>query len=327
MPKPNPPPDYTKNEHGILIGKGGVSEKGFHQVLPYLNCAKEYQLARVRGIRLAQAETKAGLAEGSMFHAGRAIWFGSNFQTGQNIWNQMVSEVESEAEKMNLPTTKEATRNALKYLQEYVEHWSGRPKPRVLAVEHKLGPVPMDADDPLFTYRTARVDDVSHYEEAGGALCIGEAKTTSLSASEVQKVYELHGQPLLQHYLYRASKVGAQKLGNALGSMLDVVQKGYGKKKSKFTRIFLPITEFSLQWFATDMRERLRASQQITWDSKADRNITACTRVAGGHLFPCEFRFLCQNGPNATGRYVIGEKGESLKAHVPSDGKKAMPWE
>lgn len=317
--------DYTKNEHGVLVGKGGVTPAGWHSIEAFLRCPKEYQNKHIRKMKKPEAETKSPLATGLIMHAGKAVWFASNFQEGGNIWEKIRDAVKAEAESQKLPITAKDEQLGLKFVQEYIEHWRSKPKPKPLAVEHLVGPAPIADGDPFFLYRTARLDDVSAYAEAGYGLCIGETKTTSATATEVTKTYQLHGQPLLQHMLYRMAAEGQQLLGPVVGTMLDIIEKGYGKDKSKFSRVMVPVSEHAVKWYQDSMRHYLRLAAGVEWDSDVPRNISACTRTISGRSVVCDFRDLCQYGASTSGKYVL-EGGKSLKDKAAWQGEKG-PWE
>jgi hypothetical protein len=310
----------------VLIGDSGPTSHGYHAIESFVRCGKEGQLRHIRGIRMPQAETPPHFAIGIIMHAGRKLWFGRGFRTDDAMWQEIKAEAEKECETQKLPVTADSMQKGLRYITEYIEHWSKFPKPRVKAVEHLVGPVAVTSDAPD-ALRTARLDDVAAYAEAGWGNCIGEAKTTSASCNEVVRTYELHGQPLLQHVLYRLDQQqGAALLGPATGTMLDIIHKGYGKEKSKFMRAFVPVTEFAIQWFAKDMAKVVRRANKMTWNTDARRVTTSCMRAISGRAGGCEFKQLCLHGAAATGKYVMGEEGVSLKSWKPTEERKVPPW-
>lgn len=317
--------DYVKNEHGVLVGKGGVTQAGWHSVEAILRCQKEYQFKHVRKIKKPESETKEAFAIGLIVHAGRGTWLANRCATNDKVWQQIKEAAKRECELQKLPITPKGEQYGLRYVTEYIEHWSRFPKPRALAVEHLVGPAPFAEGDPFYLYRTARLDDVSVYAEAGNALSIGELKTTSATVAEVTKTYELHGQPIIQHLLYRLSEVGRQLLGPVTGTVLDVVQKGYGKEKSKFGRVFVTASDHVVGWYVPSMQHHLRLAAGMEWDSTPPRNISACTRAVSGRAVSCEYKELCMYGASATGKYVMGE-GQSLKSWKPGPGKTQAPW-
>lgn len=310
----------------VLIGDSGPTQYGYHHIESMVRCPKEHQLRQVRQIRMPQRETPSHFAIGIIMHAGRKLWFARGFRTDDAMWQEIKTEAEKECEAQKLPVTATSMQLGLRYVTEYIEHWSAFPKPKVKAVEHLVGPVPVTEGAPD-AIRTARLDDVAAYAEAGWANCIGEAKTTSASCNEVVRTYELHGQPLLQHVLYRMDAAnGAAKLGTAPGTMLDIISKGYGKEKSKFMRAFVPVTQFAIDWFVRDMAATVRESNKMTWNTEARRVTTSCVRAVSGRVGGCEFKQLCLHGANATGRYVMGPNGDSLKSWKPSPERAVAPW-
>ena len=248
------------------------------------------------------------LAIGTLSHEGRAHWFQSGFPTGAKYWEKLKTYINQSADTSNPPVRSEAISRTLSYLEQYCTHWAMRTKPNVVAVEYEVGPAPLRPDDPLFMFRTARLDDVSQYPEANMKLCIGEYKTTSVGIDDAVNEYTLHGQPTLQYALWQASPNGDKKHNKKYGPishiLLDVTVKGYGKERCKFGRHAIAITPYVLDWYANSMRGYLKAAQLIAYDTDAPRNITACTRLIGRARVPCQFRDLCQFGRPAANRYV-----------------------
>lgn len=307
-----------KPENEVIVGEGGPTSAGWHQISTFLECAKRFQFKVVRGIKMPLTTIPDYFAVGSLFHAGRARWFARKFDTSNETWKSIQAAIAEEAEKQPLPIRQEAERLALRYMQEYVNHWCVRPRPTPVATEYLLGPAPIKPDDPFFLHRTARLDDVSKYPEGGGELYIGEAKTDGDSLDNCVETYNLHGQPLLQLLLWKMAPQGEAKLGPIKGVMLDVLVKGRKGQKSKFARMPIPITDHSLQWYVKSMRGYLRAAASVDWNADVPRNITQCKR--------CDFRDLCKYGKSAAGRYVTAG-GNSLVRWRPDGERQVPPWE
>lgn len=282
-----------------LFNEGGASGQGYSEIEAYLRCPKEYQLAKIRGISKPQTQTPDYFAVGAFLHAGRARWFASGFKTDAETWEAIRADVSKTREGFALPCSEESEATALRYIQEYVDHWGVREKPRIIAVEHMLGPTQLDGDE---TERTARLDDMGFYPEAGGKLMIGECKTTSAPISDVANQYTLHGQPLLQRLLWDLAPQGAAMYGQVSGMVLDVIQKGYGGKRCNFARLAVPVEERTLVWFRAELSRQLREKAKLGWNSEAERRITSCTRLIGKARVACPYRDLCQMGrPGAIG--------------------------
>jgi hypothetical protein len=316
------------NSTGVLQGDagGGASEAGWHSIESMLRCAKEYQFQHVRKLRKPTHETPDHFALGQMFHAGRARWFALNFATDAKAFASMHKAMRQAAEENKLPVSLKAEQAAHFHVAEYVAYYSRLPKPQPIATEYKLGPTPLTPGDGFQMHRTARLDDVSKYPEAGGALCIGESKTTGSAISDVHNQYELAGQTMLQALLWRNDANGAARFGTARGILLDVTKKAYGKgEKPSFGRFFVPITDYQLDWFARNLRGYLRAAAGIDWNAEAPRNVQSCTRLIGRGRVACEYRDLCRFGRDATGQYVM-ENGQSLLKFKPDDERKVAPW-
>src|SRR6185369_15921944 len=113
-----------------------------------------------RGIHKPLNQTPDAFGIGSLHHAGRARWFSLRFATDDSAWASIRQAVDEEAERQKLPVSVKARQQALAYLDEYVNHWSKRPRPSPIATEYKVGPAPLQPDDPFFLWRTARLDDV-----------------------------------------------------------------------------------------------------------------------------------------------------------------------
>lgn len=305
----------------------GATSAGWHHIEAAFRCLKEFQYAKVRGISSPQHETPDAFAIGQLLHVGKGRWFSKRFKSDEQTLESIRDEMLEYATRSKLPMSTKAQREALRYFTEYVEHWRVRARPDVLAAEYDLGPAPLQKGDGPGLHRTARLDDVSRYPEAGGALCIGESKTTSTSVPDCVNQYTLHGQPLLQAALWRLAPQGEAMHGPVAGVMLDVIVKGYGGKRSTFARMMLPITERAVTWYIKNMRATLTAVGNIDWNTDVPRNISACTRMVGRARIACPFRDLCLHGRSATARFVMGEKAESLLTWKPTDERRVPPWE
>lgn len=322
-------PEDRPLEPEVLLGSsgGGATKAGWHAIEAFLRCPKEYQLKHVRGLYQPRESTPDHFAVGGLFHAGRARWFASKFDTSHATWELVRTAIQHEAQINKLPVSIGAEQKALILMEAYVEFWSVRPKPRPVACEYLLGPSPLLKGEHSEAFkRTARLDDVSYYPEAGGRLCIGEAKTTSTSVADTASEYDLHGQPLMQLALWVTSENGEAQHGPVAGFVLDVAVKGYGEKKPSFGRIVVPIPAFALQWYVHSMLHYVRQSKQVEWDTEVPRNTSQCTRLKGRGRVPCDFRELCKHGRSAALNYVM-EGGKQLTAHVPEEGRRRMPWE
>jgi hypothetical protein len=308
----------------VLVGESGPTQAGYHQMEAFLRCPFEYQLKAVRQVRPPVSETPEPLAVGALFHAGRARWFSKRFATCSSTWQSIADAMTEEAQKMSLPVSREAERLAMTLMNQYVEHYSTRVKPNPLAAEYLVGPAAVDGRDP-FAMRTARLDDVSRYPEAGNKLCIGEAKTTSKDVADCVNQYTLHGQPMLQVLLWKHSPQGEKMHGPVAGVMLDVAVKPTKTQKAKFSRMFLPVTDHALEWYVRSLRGYLRAMAGVEWNTEVPRNVTACTRPGAWGRAVCDFRDLCAHGRAAAGKYVTAD-GKSLAVWKPSKGKETPPW-
>jgi hypothetical protein len=211
-------------------------------------------------------------------------------------------------------------------LKEYQDHWGRLPKPTPIACEYKLGPTPLEAGDPFFMHRTARLDDVSRYPNGLNKLYLGETKTTSGSIGQCIEQYALHPQILLQMLLWKMDPKGEATYGPIEGVMLDVIKKGYGEESCSFAREAIPVPAFAMSWFPRTLKAWLRIFAAIDWDADVTRNPMRCTRSIGRATVACEFRELCKKGRAASNLYVMG-KGVQLLKHEPEPGKMRMPWE
>lgn len=311
----------------VLVGTGGPTEAGWHQFESHLRCPKEYQLKNVRHIKPVEGgDVQDALAIGSFFHAGRARWFRSGFKTDAKTWQAIVTHMQKEAELLQRPASLKALVSATQYVKEYCEHWSMRPLPTPRAIEYKLGPAPFVEDLPFDSFRTARLDDISNYAEAGNALCIGEAKTTSSSVNDCINEYTLHGQPMLQQLLFKLAKQGEARFKQVRGTMLDICVKGYGGKRCQFAREFLPLNGRALAWFQGNLAMQLRNVNKLQWDSTPERRVSSCTRTYGRMRKACDYRPLCMHGRSASGGFTFAD-GASLLTFKPGADKKAAPWD
>lgn len=304
-----------------LRGESGPTGAGWHRIADYLQCPKKYQYGQVRGLRVPQTKTPDHFVIGSGLHAGRAAW----------LWGdtpeQIKAAVLAELAKQELPVSVEAERRTLLLVEQYIDHWRLRPKPQVLATEYVVGPAPVHPDHATdqSLWRTAKLDDVSRYPEAGGKLAIGEVKTTSASVFDCVNEYTLHGQTMLQMLLWKLSPQGEAAHGPVSGVVLDVVKKGYGENKPGFARQFMPFTSRMLEWFANTMDLAVRGAQQVKWDTDAPR-VGYCTRLVGRGRVACEYRELCMHGRAATMGFVLAN-GRALNTWAPDANQTVPPWE
>lgn len=299
----------------------GASKAGWHEHESFLHCPKKYHLMQVWGVSKPEIGTPDALGVGQLFHAGRAHWFESGFQFGNDYLAQLHAYVEDAALRNALPVREEAITRAKSYLEQYIEYWGMRPKPRVIGAEYALsGRIPGLVED-----RTARLDDVSEWPETSMKLAIGECKTTSTTVADTVKEYELHGQPLKQDLLWRLSPEGAPKHGDIAFVMLDVVVKGFGKEKCSFGRVPIRIYPFAREWYQKELARSIGVAKSLTKESVGvPRNITSCTRQYGRMRVDCPFKPLCRQGPAASTAYVDRE-GKSLSSYINKEGPK--PWD
>lgn len=307
-----------------MFNEGGPSGLGFSEVESYLRCPKEYQYDKVRGIHRPTAQSPDYFAVGSFLHAGRARWLAEKQSTSAEVWDLIKTDVQKTREGLDLPCSDDAERIALRYIQEYIDHWSVRPKPDIVAVEHMLGPTRLD--EGRATERTARLDDFGFYPEAQG-LAIGECKTTSAAISDVANQYTLHGQPTLQKILWDMAPQGAATYGPVKGMVLDVVQKGYGGKRCQFARLFVPIPERTAEWYKKELTNALFYKDTMTWNTDAERRITSCTRLVGRGRVACPYRELCLYGKSASLEYAFKD-GRQLTEWQPTEPNELVnPWD
>lgn len=313
-------------DYEVAHGGGGPTDAGWHKIEAALYCWKEYQLSQVRGVHMPSNQTPDHFATGIGFHAGRARWFADKFPTDAKGEKRIKEAVEEDLDKQKLPVSVDAKQFTFKLLKEYVEHWSVLPKPTPVVAEHLVGPAPLQKDDPFPLWRTARVDDCSYYPEALNGLCVGEAKTTSATINDCINQYTLHGQPSLQFILWHMAPQGEAKYGKLKGVMLDIVQKGYGRDKSKFARHLLTYSDHMLAWHIKNLRFALKAIASVDWNTDTPRNITSCTRLIGKGRVACQFRELCLHGKSASIKYVLRD-GKSLLSFKPDGERQVFPWE
>lgn len=313
---------WSSESHTPLFSEGGSSGAGYSEIATYLRCPKEYQLQQVRGVVVPRVEEPEYFVIGSIVHAGRQRWLARNCDTGAETWSLIKADVRKVIEEAKLPVGVNVEDTGLRYVAEYVEHYSMRPKPRTIAVEYLLGPVTLfDGEDARYA-RTARLDDISEYSESGGRLAIGECKTTGASIADCVQEYTLHGQPLLQRILWERAEQGQAVWGPVDCVVLDVVKKGYKGKRCEFQRVVLTLTDFSMSWYRAQLHAAVVASREVKWDSQVERRITSCTRTSGGRRVPCQYRDICQFGEGAALGFRLKD-GSML--HESTEGVK--PWE
>lgn len=298
-----------------LWSAGGPSGLGWSEIAPLWRCDKEYQLARVRGVNAVASGTPDYFYVGSALHAGRAMWLAKKCDTGPETLTMIEGElvrVRAEYEAKQLPVRESAVRDAQRWMKEYIEHYSAKPRPLTVAVEHLLEGVDMTGDGHV---RTARLDDVSVYEENGGTLCIGEFKTGMGQIAQTVSEYMLHGQPYLQWLMWQRAVAGAPQYGQVSAIVLDVMQKGVGGKRCTFGRVVVTPEPFALKWYEKWLGVALRRAGCMQATDDVPRNITSCARPRlspwGTAVGACAYRNLCMYGTQAAAEFA-GPGGREL---------------
>src|SRR3990167_2250321 len=310
----------------VLMGDNGPTAAGSSNTKEFLRCPKSWQYAYIRGLRVPQQQTPSHFARGTVFGAIRAAWFGLKFDDSPKAWRVLKRAAQKAAEDEALPVEEKDEAFALAMFGKYIEFWKRRPRPRPIATEFELGPCALSLDTPKALYRTGKLDDLSYYPEAGGALCLGECKTTSGDIGTLIKEYELHIQPLQYLALYNADPRGAKKYGEVAGIVLDVTCKPNERRKvPSFHRVFVEIRKETVQQFAESVAGYMNAMNKISWDSYVPRTYQ-CTYMAGRARVDCAFKPLCRFGRAAAGGYVM-KGGSSLMKHKPTPGEMKHPWE
>ncbi len=315
-----PPSESSFNtKTAVLIGDSGATTDGSTKTQMYARCPKMHQYAYVRGISIPRSQNPGYFSVGSIFGAVRSAWFGMKFATGAKAAVVLKHAAQKEAERNKLPIAQKDEAYALALFDQYIEYWSQRPMPKPVATEFHVGPEP-ELD------RTGSLDDLSYYPEAGGALAIGECKTTAGDISTSVREYEFHIQTMQYQALYLLNKGAQKKYGPVKGHVLDVTQKPEGKgKKPKFARIFIEVREEAIRTFIRSTAALVAQSKTQTWDSSPIRTYQ-CTFQAGRARIDCTYKNLCRYGKSGAARFVLAD-GSSLASHKPTKGKEKMPWE
>lgn len=309
----------------VLVGSGGRTMAGSGDTSLIMKCPKAYQY-QMRGITVPASRILPHFSVGLVFAAMRKRWFALGFKSDEATWQTLLREAQKEAERQSLPVGDKDIAFAQALFGEYINHWIKYPRPKVIAVEYKLGPCALVPGDPKELFRTARLDDLSKYTEAGGALCIGEAKTTSADFGSVKKEYELHVQPMLYTALYLNSKKGLTRFGPIGGVMLDVAKKPEGRSKAAFQRIYIEIRKKAVADFIESARYYVEMAKRIQWDTPVMRTYR-CTEMHGRARVECVYKNLCRFGESGAGEYVMLD-GTPLRKYKPeSQGHKLKPWE
>lgn len=284
-----------------IIGdaKEGPSLAGFHKIVDFLRCPREYQFRHIQNIKPKDKEEKGALAVGVLCHVGRAHWFGTQFKASAE---DCIVAIKEHVQKYNSKSNIDAEREACRIIQAYHDYWKTKPLPLCRAVEYEVGPCPMQPGDPFFLYRTARFDDLSIYPDALNKLCIGDLKTTSDSIASCVNEYRQNGQFILYNILYKMAQEGQKLFGPVAGIMVDIATKD---AVPKFHRELIVVTPFQEHWFTASMQGWLRAAAQVTPTSPVPRNVTQCSRaVSRKGSYMCDYHQLCHFGPSAVGQYV-----------------------
>lgn len=318
-PAPKPP------DPEVIVGEGGRTDAGSGMTGLIMKCPKAYQYDAVRGIRLPKVQMEPHFAVGILFAAMRREWFGRKFASDEKTWTYLKKKCQTEAELQHLPINTKDEVFALALMSKYMEHWLARARPRPLAAEYQMGPVALRKGDPFNMFRTAKLDDLSYYPEAGGALCIGEAKTTSADPGAVVREYESHVQTLLYQALYKVDPNGEKKFGPVACTMLDIVCKPVEGKKASFHRVPIEVRPAQVEQFIESARFYLTMANKIDWDTPVMRTYR-CTEMHGRMRVDCTFKDLCRFGGTSAGKYVLHD-GRALRKYKPQPGAEKMPWD
>jgi hypothetical protein len=310
----------------VLEGVSGPTSAGSSNTSLIFRCPKYYQYQIVRKISVPAARNPPQFTVGNVFGAMRQKWFARKFDTSAKTMRKCFDAATEEAEKAKLPCKPEDVAFGRLLFDQYVQHYSIRPKPRPLAVEYEMT---AELGGAFESMRTAKPDDIGYYPEAGGALVMADAKTTSLDPGTLVREYELHVQPLQYFAVYRLAENGEAKWGPLKGLILDIVKKpdfkGGKDKKAKFYRPFIEYRQETVDEFVRSVTGYLTAASKIDWDS-APRRTYQCVKQYGRMLVDCPYKNLCRFGKSAAGGYVM-ENGRRLMTHKPEAGKESMPWE
>lgn len=284
-----------------IIGepKEGPSIAGFHKIVDFFRCPQEWKFRHIIQIEPKNKEEKTALQIGVLAHIGRADFFAKQCKGTVDSAHKAIQKY---VQKSGGVYKAEAEREACRLMSAYIEHWSAQPLPLVRAVEYEIGPAPLAINDPLYAFRTARLDDLSNYPDALNKLCIGDLKTTSDSISATMNEYRQNGQFITYNILYRMAKEGQLVFGPIHGIMIDICTK---EAVPKFHRELITVTPFQEKWFTAAMQAHLRVSSQITTRTPTPRNVTQCARsVSRKGSFMCDYHDLCHYGGSRVNMYT-----------------------
>ncbi len=295
----------------------GATALGWHQIQPFTICPKEFQFARVRGIKMRGNYLKEPLSYGLALHVCRAQWFYD--EKKGDLWKKALEKYVAEYEAHEHIALAPGTESfALSVFGEYVKYWSVRPQTISLAAEYEIKPRALVKDAPQWAWRGARLDSVEKWRNLAW---IGELKSTSNSPSKVHDLYILNGQTMLQAALWGPEET--EKFGPLGGILLDIIVKPSGKKPARAVdRIPLRLAqmEHALTWFRRDFTTWVMQSSLIRWNDTVERR-PVCMRPHG----PCDFRDLCLKGHRGSIGYTLKD-GTPLSKWKPSEGKEVPPW-
>lgn len=295
----------------------GATFKGWHQIADFTKCPKEYQFAKVRGIRQKVPFLSEPLSIGLLVHAARAQWFYD--EKNGDVWREAMVEFYRQSEQQGSRLHPDALPIATACFEEYVNHWSIRPTPDVLAIEHELEPRPLVPNAPEWTWRGARLDSVEKWR---GKIYVGEMKTTATGQHRVHDIYLLNGQTLLQAALWGPKEV--ERFGPLEGVLLDILIKPSGRRGPRCAaRIALTVAQMAhaLSWFRRDFTTWVMQSSLIDWNSTVERR-PVCMRSEG----PCQFRSVCLKGRAGSNMFVL-QDDTPVADWKPKDGQHVPPWE
>lgn len=310
----------------------GSSGAGWHHIEPMSRCPKEFQYARIRGVRKHRDSMVSYLAIGILLHAARAQWFYDDRQG--DLWRKAMKRYRRRLLEAGEPEIlEEHYQRAFKIFEAYVKYWALRPVTRIHAVEYMITPrwvMDTKADRttnraavPEYLKRTARADSIESYDGEDG-VWIGEAKSVYAGGrSRLGETYSLHGQPLLLAALWGPKE--EKKFGKLNGILLDPMVKGDTRRRptgAPRIKLHMKDLEVALRWFRRDMVIYLENANLVDWNTQVPRNAGTCMRPTG----PCDFRDLCKLGRAGVIGYETSD-GTPLIKWQPAPGQKVPPWE
>lgn len=256
---------------------------GWSHYRSYFKCPQRFVFEQMYTLANPLNDMDRGRRIGSMCHGGVGQWL----LDPQESWHDAVRRFGG------LESVGDEEEQARRIIEEYVDHWSQRIRPEVLAVEYENSPLHL----PIGGYYDAVVRD-------NGRAYIMEHKFQAQGLSDQFKNLSRDGQLLTYVILWGDRE--REKFGDLGGFILDLTDTRGALKFGRFTVAIEEIAE-SLNWWNLNLRRGIVEADEIERYLKvAVGPVTVDRRpVCTSERFACPYEKLCFQGTGMLGAYKV----------------------